>query len=102
MTDRTHGLTESEFAELKRKRDDALVADIRAFCEKQGWDPAHVRVHASPSRSGCYCACPDGPCQHRWDGPWRDFECEGGGGGGEVTCSHCGLGSMSHSLREDF
>lgn len=35
-------------------------------------------------------------CDHQWDGPWQDFEMPGGGGGGSVTCSKCGMASINH------
>lgn len=87
--------TEAEFDELKRKRDEGLRAVVEATCKKMGWDPAKVGVHASHAGE-CYCACPDGPCQHVWDGPeWvSEDEC-----GSSVTCSRCGEVAMFHDMR---
>lgn len=92
MSDR---LSDAEFDELKRQRDASLSAALRALFDEKGWDPDKAFVHTSGS-SGCYCACASrGPCQHEWNGPWRDFD---DGRGGETTCSKCGAGSMSHDM----
>jgi len=95
-------LTEAEFAELKRQRDVGLRAVVEAVAKKNGWDLAEVHFHAScgGSTAECYCACPDGPCQHDWTGPVQDIlndndePC-----GSEVTCARCSAGAMSHDLR---
>lgn len=44
----------------------------------------------------CYCACPEGPCEHKWDGEvWESEDrCAS-----SATCSRCGTTAMSHSLR---
>lgn len=81
-----------DFDELRRQRDEALERAIQAFCDEHGWDRSTVQAHASPG--GCYCACPDGPCEHDFQG-WRAFE---DGNGGEQVCTKCGMGAMSHSL----
>ncbi|HEV7433923.1 MAG TPA: hypothetical protein VGO22_03490 [Pseudorhizobium sp.] len=90
--------TEAEFAELKRRRDNTLSefleqTAIRLFGSTEG---VTAHVNRGGNRDDCYCGCPDGPCQHEWNGPWREFE---DGCGGEVTCARCGMGSMSHDLR---
>lgn len=82
-----------DFEELRRKRDAAINAIVDAVCAEQGWDRAKVSFHTHDC--GCYCACPDGPCEHEFSG-WRDFE---DGRGGERTCVKCGMGAMAHSLR---
>lgn len=51
-----------------------------------------------PSSKTCNCACPDGPCEHVFDGPWMEFENSEGGGGGSATCSRCGMSAIDHSL----
>lgn len=83
-----------DFEALRAKRDAALEAVIAAACAKEGWDRATVQVHVS-GRGGCYCACPDGPCEHEFAG-WREFE---DGNGGEAVCRLCGVGALSHTLR---
>jgi len=87
--------TDAEFEELKRKRDASIAASIAKICAEQGWDPAATRVHASHSGE-CFCACPDGPCQHIWDGPAHvsDDECLH-----STTCSRCGAVAAYHDMR---
>ena len=85
--------TDAEFEELKRKRDEAIAAAVDALCEKQGWDRSKAQVHVSHA-GDCYCACPDGPCQHIWDGP--EFQDEGLSSG---TCSRCGAVAAFHDMR---
>ena len=94
-------LTETEFDDLKRKRGQALQATIRAFCESMGWPTTEVQAHVSygGGTEDCYCACPDGPCQHEFEG-WRDIHDDNGRVcGSETVCRRCGMGAMSHSLR---
>ena len=87
--------TEAEFAELARKRDEAVDAIVKEVCERMGQDPAGASYHVSHSGE-CYCACPDGPCQHVWDGAiFQDED----GLFASVTCSRCGALSMYHDMR---
>lgn len=85
--------TDEEFDALKKRRDDAVREMIAAVCRDEGWDPATVQVHCSHA-GDCYCACPDGPCQHIWDGP--DYIA---GGMVSVTCSRCGTPAIYHDIR---
>lgn len=87
--------SDEEFDELKRKRDEAIRAIVKAVCEEEGWDASEVKFH-SPDMSGCYCACPDGPCQHVWDGAQytSEDECMF-----SATCSRCGAVAAYHDLR---
>lgn len=101
MSDRRQGLTDDDFAKLAHHRDELLERFVGACCDQHGWDRSKVAVHASGGHSpGCYCGCPDGPCQHDWTGPCRDLlndhdqPC-----GVERTCARCGMGVMSHDLR---
>ena len=57
----------------------------------EGWNVSGC-MHNDPS--ACYCACPDGPCEHTWDG--KPYESEGLW---STTCSRCGVTSFSHSMR---
>ncbi len=88
--------TDAEFEELKRKRDEAMVTVVKELCEQNGWDPKTVRVHGSHAGDKCYCACPDGPCQHIWDGPQYTSEdlCLV-----SSTCSRCGAVAAFHDMR---
>lgn len=96
-------LTDEQFAELARKRDEAVEAMVDAVCKEHGWDRSKVGVHASHTH-GCYCACPDGPCQHQWDGPevplgLEEGEPESEAHGWARSCSRCGVDAMSHDMR---
>lgn len=85
--------TDAEFTELKRKRDEAVRAAVEAICKEKGWDPAKASFHCS-SMTDCYCDCPDGPCQHIWNGPeYRES------GMSSVTCSRCKMPAIHHDLR---
>ncbi len=85
--------TDEEFEELARKRDAGIAEVVKATAAEMGWNPAEVKVHVSGS-GGCYCDCPDGPCQHIWDGPpWEDE------GAWSTTCSRCGAVAMFHDMR---
>jgi hypothetical protein len=102
MTDKPK-LTDAEFDVLKQKRDEAINGVVDALCKEQGWPRDKITFHAS-GLHGCYCACPGGPCQHRWDGPEQvvtddyDRPC-----GSTKTCSKCGADAMSHDVRtSDF
>jgi hypothetical protein len=53
-------LTEAEFDELKRKRDEALRAVVEATCKKMGWDPAEAKVHHSHTRRAATAPAPKG------------------------------------------
>lgn len=85
--------TDAEFEELKRKRDESVREQVATFVAEQGWDPAQTAFHASHMH-GCYCACPEGPCQHVWDGPEEE-----GDNYSSATCSRCGTSAMSHDMR---
>lgn len=85
--------TEAEFDELKRKRDKAMADVVSAVCREQGWDEKKAHVHVSGSKD-CYCACPDGPCQHVWNGADLDM-----GSTVSTTCSRCGMSAFSHDMR---
>lgn len=90
--------TDAEFDELKRQRDAAIAAMVDAVCAEQGWprDKAHVHVSGSAQ---CYCACPDGPCQHLWDGPEVTSNDEDQGFWSSASCSRCGAVAMFHDMR---
>lgn len=87
--------TDAEFEVLKQERDEAVRKVVEAACARNGWDPVTVRVHVSHA-GDCYCACPDGPCQHVWDGPEYASEdrCLF-----STTCSRCGAVAAFHDMR---
>lgn len=86
-----------DFEALRKARNESIQKAVREMCAKHGWDESAAHVHGFDTEA-CYCNCPDGPCEHDFQG-WREFECEDGGGGGEQVCSRCGQGAMSHSMR---
>ncbi len=85
--------TDAEFDELKRKRDEAVRAVVAEIAHKWGADPSEMQVHDCGAGE-CYCACPDGPCQHIWNGPeYREENMS------SVTCSRCGEPAIYHDMR---
>jgi hypothetical protein len=44
----------------------------------------------------CRCFCPEGECEHKWDGAWWESE---DGLESSVTCSVCGTVRMFHDMR---
>lgn len=88
-------LTDAEFDELKRKRDTEIDSIVDEMGKKLGWKPGDPPLHVHVSGAGgCYCACPDGPCQHKWDGP--DYADDGMV---SVTCSRCSTPAIYHDMR---
>lgn len=85
--------TDEEFEELKRQRDEKLKQAISKVYEEWGWDPPQACAHVSHAGE-CYCDCPNGPCQHVWDGPEYREE-----GMSSVTCSRCGSICAYHDMR---
>lgn len=88
--------TDEEFEQLKWQRDQSIARVMNEWADELGVDRGDVRlVHSSPS-DACYCGCPDGPCQHVWDGP--DYV-DPGGCMVSATCSRCGALAISHDVR---
>ena len=48
-----------------------------------------------PSTDTYKCQCPNGPCEHIWDGPIEEYD---EGRCVSATCSRCGMTAVSHSL----
>ena len=47
----------------------------------------------------CKCSCPDGDCDHVWDGPEEIERYENGNvKSASSTCSKCGMSAMSHDV----
>ena len=82
-----------DFEKLRAERDAAIERAVQEICDDNGWDRNEVTFHSC--HHGCYCACPDGPCEHSFT-DWRAFE---DGNGGERVCEKCGLGAMAHDMR---
>lgn len=84
-----------DFERLRAERDAALREFVQKFAAEHGVPITSIRMHVSPG--GCYCACGSGgPCEHKWDGGWTEFD---DGLGGTATCSLCGCSAFSHDLR---
>jgi hypothetical protein len=90
---------EPDWNALKRARAAAIEHTLNQMCAEHGWDRGRVTFHADPNPNMCYCDCAAaGPCQHRWDGPWRNFDPQNEGYGGTITCSLCGYDKMAHDM----
>ena len=89
-------MTRPDFAALRAARDEARRKMLAAICAEHGLDPATAHVHFSAS-SGCYCACPDGPCEHEFEGSRDILDSNDDVIGAETACRLCGLGAMSHT-----
>lgn len=92
--------TDAEFDELKRVRDENIAVIVAEAWKKLGGDP-NEKPHYHVSGAGmCYCACPDGPCQHIWDGPEEiETDSDDRPCGSSVTCSRCGTPAVYHDIR---
>ena len=86
--------TPEEFAELRRLRNEKIRAVIAKIAGKEGFDLS--KTCTTHNDNACYCDCPDGPCEHEWDGPEYLSE---DGCMSSVTCSHCGCLAISHHMR---
>jgi hypothetical protein len=88
-----------DFEKLREARDAQIEEVARAVRAKLGGDPLDpFTFHSRDYHSPCFCACPDGPCEHQFQGE-RQFD---DGLGSEQFCSRCGEGAMSHSMRFDI
>lgn len=86
-------MSDPDFDELRRKRDEVAEQAMRDACAEMGWNTEGMTFHSGAS--GCYCDCANGgPCEHEFEG-WREFD---DGRGGERVCKKCGCGAMSHTL----
>lgn len=83
-----------DFNTLRAERNRKVLASHQKLADEYGIPLQSLRSNFNPS--ACYCACPTGPCEHKWDGPdWESSD----GGACSVTCSRCGKVAMSHDLR---
>lgn len=90
-------MTRPDCPALLAERDKALREVASEMIGQLGGDPATALVHFGVD--GCYCACPEGPCEHEFAG-WRDIlDEESRVCGGEQACRLCGAGAMAHSIR---
>jgi hypothetical protein len=93
--------SDEEFERLKRVQMEELNKIVASVCADMGWDPKETMVHTSPGMNSCYCACPDGPCQHKWNGPEHSELDESDKYVVMVsgTCSLCGAVQAYHDIR---
>lgn len=67
---------------------------VKAHEKKQ----LEVRM-CGPSTQKCVCKCPNGPCEHQWDGePVREYHDNSNLASESSTCSRCGMDSMAHDM----
>ena len=85
-------MSEPDFEKLRAERNVVMKSRMEAIGRKHGFSSDQVQLSFDPN--SCYCVCPDGPCEHDFQG-WRSFE---DGSGGETVCQRCGMGAMHHSL----
>ena len=90
--------TEAEFAELRRQRDEKLKSELARIGERLGATFGALTFHACGSHD-CYCACPDGPCQHDWNGPVVQDDGHDTCSWHSASCSRCGTLAMNHDMR---
>lgn len=85
-------MTEQPDFEALRAERNAKRRAWEAKMVAEGWQAAH---HCALSREdACYCACPDGPCEHTWDGePYQSDKLS------SAICSRCGALAFSHGMR---
>lgn len=81
-----------DFDALRAARNASVQRQCQKIADELGVPLQSLRSTFDPA--ACYCACPEGPCEHNWDGPVWESEsmCS-------VTCSRCGCTAMSHDMR---
>jgi len=83
-----------DFEALRAKRNADVLERIQKLAAEMQMPVSTLQSTFNPN--ACYCACPEGPCEHKWDGPdWESSD----GCMMSVTCSRCGMTAMSHDLR---
>lgn len=86
-----------DFDALRAERNARVERCMMEMAKELGWKEGDPPPTCSFDPEACYCACPDGPCEHDFQG-WQEREVEGGVIG-ETVCTRCGMGAMSHSRR---
>lgn len=63
--------------------------------ERKVANPHAILIHMShgPGSHQCACECPDGPCEHKWDGVPEEGDTYH-----SATCSRCGKSAISHDM----
>lgn len=83
---------EPNFDLLRAKRNAAVKVSMQKLADEEGIPIEQLQTNYNPN--ACYCTCPEGPCEHKWDGKWYVSE-----GIQSATCSRCGTTAFSHSMR---
>jgi hypothetical protein len=83
-----------DFEALRRKRNASVQEHLQKLADEHGVPLQSLRSNFNPH--ACYCACPEGPCEHKWDGEGYESE---DGCCWSATCSRCGCTAMSHDMR---
>lgn len=91
MADKNHAI---DFEALRRDRNARVQESMQKLADEHGIPLQSLRHNFNPN--ACYCACPDGPCEHDWNGEPYVSEDDGIW---SATCSRCGTTAMHHSLR---
>jgi len=68
---------------------------LHHYCPSCGGEQVISVNVCGPGSAQCKCQCPDGPCEHQWDGAWYESE---DGRMGTSTCSRCGMHRIDHDL----
>lgn len=89
MTDTT-----IDFDALRAERNRLALENLRKLADELGCEFGDMQHNFNPH--ACYCACPNGPCEHRWDGEGYESD---EGRVWSATCSRCGMTAMSHDQR---
>ena len=83
-----------DFDALRAKRNAAVRSMLQKVADDWGCSVDEIKSTFNPD--ACYCNCPNGPCEHKWDG--EDYvsedECLV-----SATCSRCGMTAFHHSMR---
>lgn len=82
-----------DFDKLRAERNARHAAFIEQM-RAEGYEPVGGCTLHDPD--ACYCACPQGPCEHKWNG--KPYESEDGCTW-STTCSRCGTVSLTHDMR---
>jgi hypothetical protein len=86
--------TRDDFNRLRARRNESVRQSMQKLADEFGVPLESMRSTFNPD--ACYCACPNGPCEHDWNGPeWQSED----GCAISATCARCGTTAMSHSMR---
>jgi hypothetical protein len=89
-----------DFDALRKTRDENIERIAKELWVELGGNPNEApHFHSCEHKAACYCACPDGPCEHQWHGERPILGEDEQPCGFEAFCERCGQGAMSHSMR---